>query len=56
MTGPISIGGSRVHITRVDPDGHPALARVFVGTVYAVCVLGMIAAFVAVIVFTDNDP
>ena len=31
-------------------------ARVFVGAVYAICVLGMIAVFVGVIVFTDQDP
>ena len=31
-------------------------ARVFVGAVYAICVLGMIAVFVGVIVFTDEDP
>jgi hypothetical protein len=31
-------------------------ARVFVGGVYVVCVLGMIALFTAEIVFTDKDP
>ena len=31
-------------------------ARVLVGTVYAVCVLGLIAVFVGDIVFTDKDP
>lgn len=31
-------------------------ARVLVGSVYAVCVLGLIAAFVGEIVFTDKDP
>lgn len=31
-------------------------ARVFVGGVYAVCVLGLIAVFVGEIVFTDKDP
>lgn len=31
-------------------------ARVLVGTVYAVCVLGLIATFVGEIIFADNDP
>ena len=31
-------------------------ARLLVGTVYAVCVLGLIAVFVGEILFTDNDP
>jgi hypothetical protein len=31
-------------------------ARVLAGTVYAVCVLGLIALFVGAIVFTDQDP
>lgn len=31
-------------------------ARFFVGCVYAVCVLGLLAAFVGEIIFTDNDP
>jgi hypothetical protein len=31
-------------------------ARVLVGGVYAVCVLGLIAVFVGEIVFTDSDP
>jgi hypothetical protein len=31
-------------------------ARVLVGGVYAVCVLGLIAVFIGEIVFTDNDP
>ena len=31
-------------------------ARVLIGTVYVVCVLGLIAVFVGDIVFTDNDP
>jgi len=31
-------------------------AKVLVGGVYAVCVLGLIAVFVGEIVFTDNDP
>jgi len=31
-------------------------ARVLVGGVYAVCVLGVIAVFVGEIVFTDKDP
>jgi hypothetical protein len=31
-------------------------ARVLVGTVYAVCVLAMIAIFIGEIVFTDKDP
>jgi hypothetical protein len=30
--------------------------RVLVGTVYAVCVLGLIGVFVGEILFTDNDP
>ena len=31
-------------------------APVFVGAVYAVCVLGLLAVFVGEIVFTDKDP
>jgi hypothetical protein len=31
-------------------------APIFVGAVYAVCVLGLLAVFVGDIVFTDNDP
>jgi hypothetical protein len=31
-------------------------ARVLIGTVYAVCVLALVAIFVGEIVFTDNDP
>jgi hypothetical protein len=31
-------------------------ARVLVGAVYAICVLGLVAVFVADIVFTDKDP
>ena len=31
-------------------------ARVLVGTVYAVCVLGLIAVFTGEIIFTDSDP
>ena len=31
-------------------------ARVLVGAVYAICVLGLIAVFVGDIVFTDKDP
>ena len=31
-------------------------AAVFIGTVYAVCVLGLLAWFVGEIVFTDTDP
>jgi hypothetical protein len=31
-------------------------ARVLVGTVYAVCVLAMLALFTAEIIFTDKDP
>ena len=31
-------------------------ARVFVGAVYAICVLGMMAVMVGLIVFSDEDP
>jgi hypothetical protein len=31
-------------------------ARVLVGTVYAVCVLGMVAVFTTVIIVSDQDP